>query len=85
MQLAAEMTLLCVVCVALLLNLTINIPLAQSRRCMNLMTADRRTSNYKPLLSSNSAAEMILPCLACLHENLCLSGRQSLGVDLPLM
>ena len=74
-----------VACVALLLNLTMNLPLAQSRRYMNPTTANRRTSNRKPFRQSNSAAEKILPCLACLHENLCVSGRQSLGVDLPLM
>lgn len=53
----------CVACVALLLNLTMSLPLAQSSHCMNPMIANRRTSNRKPFRQSNSAAEMVLPCL----------------------
>jgi hypothetical protein len=84
-QLAAEMSLPRVACVAFLLILTMNLPLAQSRRCMNPTTTHGRTSNRKPFRQSNSAAKMILPCLACLHEILWSSGRRSLGIDLLLM
>jgi hypothetical protein len=58
-----KMSLSRVACVALLLNLTMNLPMARSRRCMNPTKANRCTSNCKPFRQSNSAAEMILPCL----------------------
>jgi len=61
-QLAAEMSLPRIACVALLQSTML--PLAQSRCCMNRTTANRRTSNRKPPRQCNSAAEMILPCLA---------------------
>ena len=62
-----------------------NLPLAQSYYYMNPTIANRHTSNYKPFYQSNSAAEMILPCLAYLYEILYALGRQNLSIDLLLM